>query len=379
MRVLGLNTGTSVDGADLCLIEWNLEKLSGYKVIRSASYDFDKELKQNIEKLIRLQNANLQEISDINFAYSRWLADLINDFKSKKQSPAIKSMSSFEDYDENGNPRPEIELIGIHGQTIFHGLNSTWQLGSGSIIAKLSGIDVFYDFRPADMALGGAGAPLSSYLDEKLIRNQYPEECIATLNIGGIANITVMQPGKFTIAYDTGPGNTLIDILMQKLFKKDYDESGSIAFTAKVNEAFVASLYDRCEYFQSPPPKSTGRELFNEKFADKLLDLGNKETIISSASWLTAYSISQELAKYPLTKVFVAGGGRKNKFIMDNLQHLNPSIQFRSHDELNIDDQYKEAMLFSLLAFSSYHGIPNNVPGSTGASGATILGSRAYA
>ncbi len=376
MRVLGVNTGTSVDGVDLCLVEWSLGTLSDYKIIRSASYPFDEELQIAIEKLINLQTASLEEISNLNFKYSKWLATVINQFKNIK-SPALKP--AVIDYDDDGNPRPEIELIGIHGQTIFHGLESTWQLGSGSIVAKLTGINTFYDFRPADMALGGAGAPLTSYIDEKLIRNRFMDQCIATLNIGGIANITVMQPGKFTLAYDTGPGNTLIDTLMKKLFHQNYDDGGQVAFSSKVNEDFIESLINRTEYFSRALPKTTGRELFNEKYADKLLDLGNKEIIISSATWLTVVTISRELAKYPLTKVYVAGGGRKNKFIMDNLQHLNPSIQFLSHDELNIDDQYKEAMLFSLLAFTSYYRIPNNVPGSTGASKATILGSLAYA
>ncbi len=376
MRVLGVNTGTSVDGIDLCLIEWNLENLSEYKIIRSASYPFDEELQIAIEKLINLQVSTLEEISNLNFKYSKWLAEIINQFKNTK-SPAVKT--AVIDYDDDGNPRPEIELIGMHGQTIYHGLDSTWQLGSGSIVAKLTGINTFYDFRPSDMAFGGAGAPLTSYIDEKLIRSKHKNECIGTLNIGGIANITVMEPERYTIAYDTGPGNTLIDTLMKKLFHQNYDEGGKVAFSSKVSEDFIESLIARTEYFARPIPKTTGRELFNEKFADKLLDLGNKEIIISSVSWLTVLTISRELAKYPLTKLYVSGGGRKNKFIMDNLKHLNPSIQFLSHEELNIDDQYKEAMLFSLLAFTSFYRIPNNVPGSTGASKATILGSLAYA
>jgi len=377
MRVLGVNTGTSVDGVDLTLIEWSLEDLTKYRILRSASYDFDVEIKQAIEKLINLQQASLEEISDLNFAYSKWLADIVNDFKTAgARSPAVKQF--VPDYDEDGSPRAEIELIGMHGQTIFHGLRSTWQLGDGSVVAKLTGINTISNFRTADMALGGAGAPLTSYLDEKLIRSRFQGECIATLNIGGIANITVMQPERVTLAYDTGPGNTLLDTLMKKLFKLDYDDAGAMAFTGKVNESFIESLINRTEYFSQPIPKTTGRELFNEKFADKLLDLGNKENIISSAAWLTVLTISKELAKYPLAKLFVSGGGRKNKFIMDNLRHLNPSIQFLSHDELNIDDQYKEAMLFSLLAFTTYYRIPNNVPGSTGASKATILGSISY-
>lgn len=375
MRVLGVNTGTSVDGVDLCLVDWNLHKLTDFKVIKSASYPFDPDIKLGIEKMIKMQQASFEEVSDLNFAYSIFIAGIINDFKNTSSpSPAIKRAEGLVDDDYE-----LIELIGLHGQTIYHGDKSSWQIGDGSIIANLCGVHCVSDFRPADMALGGAGAPLTSYIDEKLIRGKFPETCIATLNIGGIANITVMQPERNTIAYDTGPGNTLIDTLMQKLFQKPYDDGGEIAFTGRANEAFIETLIKRTEYFSKEIPKTTGRELFNEKYAEKLLDLGNKENIISSASYLTVKTISDELNKYPIKKLFVAGGGRNNKYIINKLQEIHSGIEFLSHDELNINDQYKEAMLFSLLAFTSFNQIPNNVPGSTGASKATILGKLSYA
>ena len=376
MKVLGVNTGTSVDAVDICLVEWNLVDLCRFKLIEAQSYPFDAEIKLGIEKLINAQHASLDEISDLNFAYSRFVAELINQFKdnlANKSSPAIKLNNDLLEEEA------DIDLIGMHGQTIYHGENSTWQLGDGSLIANLTGIHTISDFRPADMAHGGAGAPLISYFDEKLIRAPHGDENIATLNIGGIANITVMLQDRPTIAYDTGPGNTLIDTLMQKLFQQPYDRDGLIAQTGKANEAFIDGLISRTDYFSKQPPKTTGRELFNEKFAERLLDLGNKENIISSASFLTAKSISNELQKYKLSKVYVSGGGRNNKYIMEALGASNPSIQFLSHDELNINDQYKEAMLFSLLAFTSFNRIPNNVPGSTGAAKATILGKLSYA
>jgi anhydro-N-acetylmuramic acid kinase len=358
MRVLGINTGTSVDGVDLALIDWDINDFKAFKIIKQKSYDFNPEIKKNIRKIISLQQGSLEEISNLNFAFSRFLAALINEFKQEL------------------SPEKSIELTGMHGQTIFHGAESTWQIGDGSIVANLTMIPCISDFRPADMAAGGGGAPLTSFLDDKIIKDE--KETVGTLNIGGIANISIMEPGKDTIAYDTGPGNALIDLLMQKLFKRDFDENGKVAAIGKVNESFVHNLVKRTPYFGQNPPKTTGKELFNDKYAEKLLDLGNKENIISAATYLTSYTISQELWKFKLAKVYIAGGGTKNQVIMQQIREMNPEIQFLRHDQFNIDSQYKEAILFSLLAFTCFHKIPNNVPCATGAKKATILGKIAF-
>jgi anhydro-N-acetylmuramic acid kinase len=357
MRVLGVNTGTSVDAIDFALIDWHdIHNLKNYSVIREDSVPFDPALRIIFEKLINKQNGNLDEISNLNFAFSRFLAENINSFKEK--------------YNE------QIDLIGIHGQTVFHGKESTWQLGEGSIIANLTHTDTVSDFRPADMARGGGGAPLISFLDDKLVRSD--NENIATLNIGGIANITVLVKDSPCIAYDTGPGNTLIDNLCQKLYSKPFDKNGEIAFKGKINEKFVDSIIKNTEYFKLSPPKSTGRELFNHKFADKFLDLGNTQNIISSASYLTVKTISTELQKYPINKVLISGGGINNSFITEKLKEVNPDIVFSDHQQCGIMSQYKEAILFSLLAYTSYNRMANNVPSSTGAKASSILGKISY-
>lgn len=357
MLVLGINTGTSIDAVDLALVEWRSPfDLKDFSIVAEDSFEFDFNLKQEFEKIINKQNANLDEISDLNYDFSKFLASLVQEFSTKHSQT--------------------IDLIGLHGQTIFHGGKSTWQLGDGSIIANILDIDTVSDFRGADIARGGCGAPLISFLDERLIRSNH--ENIATLNIGGIANITVMEQGKITIAYDTGPGNTLIDNLCQKLYNQSFDKDGHIAYKGKVNEKFVENLINNTEYFKQEAPKSTGRELFNHKYADKFLDLGNTQNIISSASYLTVKTISQELKKYNLEKVYISGGGIKNKFIIEHLKQDNPQIKFETHDETGIKSQYKEAILFSLLAYTSYNKIPNNVPSSTGASSEAILGKISY-
>ncbi|MDD9898246.1 MAG: anhydro-N-acetylmuramic acid kinase [Candidatus Melainabacteria bacterium] len=352
MLVLGVNTGTSVDGVDFSLVDWDLSDLKNYRIVKEASYQFDPNVKHDIEVVIAKQKAQLEELSNLNFLYSQFVAALVLEFAKE--------------FDQ------KIELIGMHGQTVFHGERSTLQLGNPSIVSELTGITTIGDFRTADMAAGGCGAPLTSYLDHMLIRSE--TESRATLNLGGIANITVMEEGKDTIAYDTGPANTLIDLLTRKLFQQDFDTDGELAYQGKVDESFVAKLIARTDYFSMSPPKSTGRELFDEKYADRFLDLGNKQNIISTVSYFTAKTISNELKKYNLSKVYISGGGMRNKFVMEQLAKLNPGVEFLSHKEFGINCQYKEAILFSLLAFTCYHKIPNNLPSSTGAKRATVLG-----
>jgi anhydro-N-acetylmuramic acid kinase len=356
--VLGINTGTSVDGVDMALVSWDLKDFKQFKIIKESSYKFDPGVKRDIDVIIALQKSSLEDLSNLNFKYTQFISALISDFRNELNAEGFNQ---------------EIDLIGMHGQTVFHGTKSTFQLGNASVLATISGIPTIADFRSADIAVGGCGAPLTSFIDEKLIRSA--TESVATLNIGGIANISVMQVGKPTIAFDTGPGNTLIDSLTEKLFHKPYDLNGAIAYQGRVNEDFIEAMYFKTEYFKLAPPKSTGRELFDDKYADKFLDLGNKENIIATVSHFTVTTITRELKKYPITKVFLSGGGVNNCFIMDHLKIANPRVTFLDHSNFGIKSQYKEAVLFSLLAFTSYHGIPNNVPSSTGARREVVLGS----
>jgi len=350
--VLGVNTGTSVDGVDFALVDWDINDIKNFRIVKEVSYEFDPGVKHDVEVLIGKQRGSLEEISNLNYKFSQFLASLIVDLQ--------KDISE------------RIELLGVHGQTIFHGPLSTFQLVKPSVIAKLTGIPCVADFRSGDLAAGGCGAPLTSFLDDQIIKDN--SETRATLNLGGIANISVLETGKDTLAYDTGPANTLIDVLVKKLFQKDFDDKGEIAFSGKVDERFIDTLIKRTEYLHQEAPKSTGRELFDEKFADKFLDLGNKENIVATTSYFTVKTIHDELKKYPIKTLYVSGGGINNEFIMQHLKTLNPEIYFTDHSQFGIKSQYKEAILFSLLAYTCLHKIPNNIPSSTGAKRATVLG-----
>ena len=352
MLVLGVNTGTSVDGVDFALVDLDIDNLKNFKIVNEMSYEFDPGVKHDIEILIGLQKGSLEEISNLNYKFSQFIASLIIDLQQETQE--------------------KIELLGVHGQTIFHGALSTFQLVNPSVIAKLTGIPCVADFRSGDIAVGGCGAPLTSFLDDKIIRDS--SETRSTLNLGGISNISVLKTGEATLAYDTGPANTLIDLLMKKLFQKDFDLNGKTAFSGKIDERFIDNLIKRTDYFQLQAPKSTGRELFDEKYADKFLDLGNKENIIATASYFTVKTISNELKKYPIKTLYVSGGGIQNEFVMSHLKALNPEIHFTDHSQFGIKSQYKEAILFSLLAYTCLLKIPNNIPRSTGARRPTVLG-----
>jgi anhydro-N-acetylmuramic acid kinase len=358
MKVLGINTGTSVDGVDFALVQWDKTNLKNFKILAEKSFDFTADLRKRINSIINKQESSLEEISNLNFDYSYFILDLLK--KISEENPAL-----------------EFDLIGIHGQTIYHDQRSTLQIGEASVLSKNLQIPVISDFRKADLAIGGCGAPLMSFLDDKLLRSK--TENIATLNIGGISNITIMEKDSETLAYDTGPGNILIDLLSQKLFQRDFDEGGKIASRGRVDKNFIENLYRRIPYFSMHPPKSTGRELFNYKFAEKLLDLGNKENIIASTTYLTAYSISQELKKFSIKKLYCSGGGTQNKFLMGLIKEANPKVLFANLEDSGLNSTYKEAVLFSLLAFTTFSGIPNNIPSSTGANKATILGKLSYA
>lgn len=366
MRTLGINTGTSVDAVDMCLIDWDLDSLKDREVILQKTFEFDPELQQHIHKVINQQKATLEEISDLNYEYSRFIASLVNKFKKELEKDSSAK-----------NGKEPIDLIGMHGQTIYHGEKSTWQIGDGSLVANLTNVVTASDFRAADMAVGGLGAPLISFLDHILVRND--KENVATLNIGGISNLTVMEKDKPTFAYDSGPGNILIDLLMNKLYQQHFDTNGEIASQGRVDEKFIDHLIKQNDYFKLEAPKTTGREYFNEKFAEKFLDLGNKQNIIATVTQFTVATINMELQKYKIDRLYISGGGVNNKFIMEGLQKLNPNLEFHSHKEIGIDDKYKEAILFSLLAYTCFHRVPNNITSATGANAATILGKLSYA
>jgi len=303
--------------------------------------------------------------------------------------------------------RMRCELVGCHGQTIYHQgepaafmgrkIACTWQIGEGAVIAARLGVPVVSDFRPADMAVGGKGAPLVPYLDFVLFRHHRLGRIVQ--NIGGIANLTAIPPGaelRDIIAFDTGPGNMVIDAVTQEFFGLPFDRGGKLAGKGKPIES-VVNLLLRDRFFHQGPPKTAGREQFGREFVTRFLRLcrgNNKHDVIATATALTARSIRQAIRKFLLPhqnstsqvrggfhELIASGGGTKNaalmRMIVQELSELE--IKVRTSDELGLPSQAKEAVAFALLAYETWHRKPSNVPSATGAKRPAILGKISYA
>ena len=299
-------------------------------------------------------------------------------------------------------------LIGLHGQTIHHEttphqflgapVRSTWQIGEAAVLAERLHCPVVSDLRPADLAAGGQGAPLVPMLDSTLFRHATRNRIL--LNLGGIANVTVIPAGasiNSLLAFDTGPGNMVIDALMQSEFSKPFDSNGDVAARGAVLGDLFTQLW-RDPYFAAAPPKSCGREQFGLAFAQRLKQLAPKAApadLIATATYLTATSILEAVSTFCLphlaqdapravaTDLIAAGGGTRNSTLMSllaeglaDLDALNISLQ--PTDSLGIPSQAKESVAFALLAWLTYFGLPGNIPAATGASHPAILGKVTY-
>jgi anhydro-N-acetylmuramic acid kinase len=347
VRVAGLISGTSVDGIDIAVVDIG----DSIQVVAWRTVPYAPEVR---EAILSVSNAttNTASIARLNFLLGELFADAV------KQS---------------GVPLETIQLIGSHGQTIFHEgepvqflgrkIASTFQIGDAAIIADRTGIETIADFRPSDIAAGGKGAPLVPFLDYQLFK--HPELSRVALNIGGIANVTVIPANakpEEVIAFDTGPGNMVMDALAQP-----FDRDGERARSGRVDEALLEQLLAD-PYYRRDPPKSCGREQYGAEFVSKTgID-------VATATELTVRSIALAIEGYPATReVIVSGGGAHNVYLMERLRAaLKPRVTTSA--EFGVDVDAKEAILFAVLAHQTYYGLPGNLPSATGARKPVILG-----
>jgi anhydro-N-acetylmuramic acid kinase len=284
-----------------------------------------------------------------------------------------------------GVPRDDVRAIGSHGQTIWHEApHSTWQLGEAAVIAERTGIDVVSDFRVRDVAAGGQGAPLVPIADALLFSG---DDWRTLQNIGGIGNVTIVPPNGAidgVRAFDTGPGVAVIDGVTRTLMPSlEYDADGRLAAAGSPIDVVVAKLLEH-PYFATEPPKSTGRELFDRAYVDRLIAACLREhpdcrveDIIATATALTARSISDAYGRFmpePVTEVLLSGGGAKNRTLVSMVARAIEPIAVRSFAECYFDGEAKEAVAFALLAYLHVNGQPANVPRATGARGPRTLG-----
>jgi anhydro-N-acetylmuramic acid kinase len=291
--------------------------------------------------------------------------------------------------------RLKAALIGCHGQTLYHQgepakflgrqLAVTWQTGEGAVLAARVGIPVVSDFRPADMAAGGKGAPLVPFLDYLLYRNAKVGRIVQ--NIGGIANLTAIPAGataKQVTAFDTGPGNMLIDAVTDRLFGKPYDRDGRIAATGLVLDRVVSDAL-RLPFFRRRPPKTAGREEFGREFAQQFIKRcgrARKADVVATSTALTARSIADALRRFVLPRrghfreFVVSGGGANNPTLLAMLANeLRPMhLTIRASDEFGLPSEAKEAAAFALMAYETWNHRPSNIPSATGAQRPAILG-----
>lgn len=299
----------------------------------------------------------------------------------------------------------KVELVGCHGQTVYHqgapeeylgkSVRATWQMGEAAVLAERLRVPVVSDFRPADVAAGGQGAPLVPMLDYCMFRSSQVSRVL--LNLGGIANLTAIPAGSDidgVMAFDTGPGNMVIDACMRRLYEREFDGNGAVARTGDVLKDVVEKILKE-EYFSAPPPKSCGREQFGEVFVSRLIAMCRRaggqedrdEDVVATATSLTASSVvdayrrfvwrhlGQAAPRSPVEFV-VAGGGSNNGVLMRMLgEALEPmKVKVRMMEELGVPAQAKEGVAFALLAWLSWHELPGNVPAATGARRPTVLG-----
>jgi len=374
MRVAGLMSGTSIDGVDVAIVD-----ITGKKVQLMAfdTFPYPAALRREILRLCSPESARLDNICHYNFVLGEVFADAI-----------IKLC------DKSGIPLCSIDLVGSHGQTIYHNprgkrysrttIRSTLQIGEPSVIAQRTGITTVADFRPRDMAAGGEGAPLVPYADYILFGHNRLSRAIQ--NIGGIANVTFLPRGckqDDIIAFDTGPGNMVIDGIVRLISggKERFDSAGKMAAQGSVNKRLLNEML-RHPFLRRHPPKSTGREEFGSEFAKRIYKEAARQglsdsDIVATVTALTAKSIAWAYNKFlPIMpdEVILCGGGSHNNTLVEMLRSELPNTRMLSTEDFGIRVDAKEAVSFAILAWATIKGLTNNVPGATGAGQPVALG-----
>jgi anhydro-N-acetylmuramic acid kinase len=388
MIVAGVMSGTSADGVDvaLCRIGPGVGDAPRVKLIGFLGTAYPKAVRAALLRVMEGEALKAAEMSRLNWRLGEIYASCVE-----------RAAAKF---------GVKVGLVGCHGQTVHHettpvgylggSMRSTWQIGEAAVVAERLRCPVVSDFRPADLAAGGQGAPLVPMLDWCVFRSAKVSRVLQ--NLGGIGNLTALPAGccvDGVMAFDTGPGNMVIDRCMEQLFGNAFDRNGRVAGRGKVMRGVVETLM-RGSYFSTLPPKSCGREEFGAAFAARLIamcrDAGGKDAdCVATATALTAESVLDAYRRFvwahlgsaaPLAKVefCVAGGGAKNETLMGILRDgfAELGVRVRLMEELGVPAQAKEGVAFALLAWLTWNGRAGNVPAATGAKRAVVLGKVSY-
>ncbi len=379
MILAGVMSGTSADGIDVALVRIDRRNPLRFRLLGHAAHPYPKTVRTEVLAAMNASRASVADLARLNFVLGELYADAV-----------LATQREF---------RIKAELVGCHGQTLFHQGEAqaflgrrvavTWQTGEAAVIAARVGVPVVSDFRPADMAAGGKGAPLVPFLDFLLYRDKYMGRIVQ--NIGGIANLTAIPAGTSAdqvIAFDTGPGNMVIDAVTEKYFHQPYDRDGRVAASGKVLDKVITAILHK-PFFQKKPPKTAGREEFGREFVREFIRRCGrtpKADVVATATALTARSISDAVRRFVMKRdsyreFIVSGGGANNPtllaMIANELSSMN--ISLRLSDEFGLPSAAKEATAFALLAYETWNRRPSNVPSATGARRPAILGKISYA
>jgi anhydro-N-acetylmuramic acid kinase len=381
MLVAGVMSGTSADGIDVALCRISPARPRPHiELIRHRAFPYPANLRKAVLGSMDARNTSAAELARLNWRLGEQYGDAVQ--------------AAAQGY--------VLDLVGCHGQTIYHqgiakpyagrSIACTWQLGEPALIAAAVHAPVVSNFRPADMVAGGQGAPLVPLLDATLFA--HPRRARVLQNLGGIANLTLVPPGGSLdqlIAFDTGPANMVIDALAQQLFGKPYDRGGRLAAAGTASESVVTALL-RDPYYRRQPPKSAGREQYGAAFVERVLSLARRQRlsphdILATATALTSRSIALAWRQFVAPRIddasvdyIVAGGGARNVTLMRMLTaDLAPfGCRIQTTDDHGIPSEAKEAVAFALLAWQTWHHLPGNVPAATGAARPAILGQITY-
>lgn len=386
LTVAGIMSGTSLDGIDVAIVRIDGCGIDAkVKLIHFESFSYEEEVREKLKQLCSIDHSNVAFLCGMNFAIAERFADAV-------VSTAAAAGMKLE----------EIDLISTHGQTVWHIPvadeadpylpKSTLQIGDLSVIAKRTGRVVVGDFRTADMAVGGQGAPLAPYGDFIMFRDAAKGRILQ--NIGGIGNCTAipaqgtdatMSDASELIAFDTGPGNMIMDQVVYELSegRLTYDADGAWSARGQVHAELLEEMLAH-PYFAQLPPKTTGRELFGKAYTASWLKSALErglahEDIVATVTAFTAHSIARAYTDFvfphcAIAEVVVSGGGARNHTLLRMMQELLPEQAILTSDELGISGDAKEAILFALLGNDCIHGVPNNLPSATGAERLTVMG-----
>jgi len=364
--IIGLMSGTSLDGVDVALT-----RLVGtgqgieIETIEHATFPYESALRAELLRVSSPEHSDVATIGRLNSSLAHVYAD------------AVRSICRHSGVDISS-----VDAVGSHGQTIYHDPSAgyTLQIGDPSVLAQLLGVTVVGDFRQGDMALGGEGAPLVPYMDWSVFSSN--SEHRALLNLGGIANISFLPAGcerDAVMAFDTGPANMILDSLAERFFNVSYDEGGERALSGVADEGVIQQLLQD-PYFAQPPPKSTGRELYNASYVDSFLGLCahlDHDSTMATAAELSVQSIFLAIEQFSSVapqRLIVGGGGVHNRAIMKGLESGLSGVEVVTTAAHGVDPDAKEAICFAILAHEALSGVATGMPSVTGASGRAFLG-----